>query len=149
MSKRVKKALEFATEKHKGQLDRAGKPYIEHPKAVAKMLKGEDEKIVAMLHDTVEDTDATIEEIRSKFGEKIADAVKCLTHENGVPYMDYIRGIKGNELARKVKLADLTHNMDLNRLPEVTDKDIERIEKYKEAYEFLASKRVDAPVPLT
>ena len=137
MSEKVRKAMIFATEKHDGQLDRAGKPYIEHPKAVAKMLKGEDEKIVALLHDTVEDTDATIEEIRSKFGEKIACAVECLTREKETPYMEYIRGVKGNELARRVKLADLTHNMDLRRLPEVTDKDLKRVERYKEAYDFL------------
>lgn len=129
--------MEFASEKHKGQVDRAGQPYIGHPKAVSKMVKGEDEKIVALLHDTVEDTDATIEEIRSKFGDRIADAVNFLTHRPGVPYMDYVKGIKGNALARKVKLADLTHNMDLSRLPEVTDEDLKRIDKYKEAYDFL------------
>lgn len=129
--------MEFASEKHKGQVDRAGKPYIDHPKAVAKMLKGEDEKIVALLHDTVEDSDATVDEIRSRFGSRIADAVSCLTHDPGVPYMDYVKGIKGNALARRVKLADLTHNMDLSRLPEVTDADLARIDKYKEAYNFL------------
>ena len=137
MSDKVRKAAAFAAEKHKGQEDRAGKPYIEHPKAVAKMLKGEDEKIVALLHDTVEDTDASLDEIRSKFGDRIADAVNCLTHRPGVPYMDYVKGIKDNALARKVKLADLTHNMDLSRLPEVTDEDLKRIDKYKEAYDFL------------
>lgn len=139
MSDKTRKALEFATEKHSGQVDRAGKPYIEHPKAVAKMLLKDDEKVVALLHDTVEDTDATIEEIRSKFGDKIADAVDCLTHKDGVPYMEYVKGIKPNELARKVKMADLTHNMDVRRLPEVTEADEKRIKKYKKAYDYLIS----------
>lgn len=137
MSDKVRKAAAFAAEKHKGQEDRAGKPYIDHPKAVAKMLKGEDEKIVALLHDTVEDTDATIDEIREKFGDTIADAVAFLTRPNNVPYMEYIKLVKSNGLARKVKLADLTHNMDMSRLPEVTDEDLKRIEKYREAYDFL------------
>ena len=139
MSDRVRKAVAFATEKHQGQVDRAGQPYIGHPLAVAKMVKGEDEKIVAVLHDTVEDSDATVEEIRAKFGDKVAEAVSCLTHRPGVPYMDYVKGIKGNNLARVVKLADLTHNMDLRRLPEVTDEDMKRIEKYKKAYDYLVS----------
>ena len=133
-------ALAFAAEKHKGQVDRAGVDYIEHPKAVAGLLKEptEDEIIVALLHDTVEDTDATADEIRSLFGDAVADAVACMTHRTGVPYMDYVSGIKKNAIARKVKMADLTHNMDLSRLPDITDADRERVEKYKAAYRMLS-----------
>lgn len=134
----VWQAEAFAKEKHFGQFDRAGIPYIEHPRAVAAQMETDVEKVVAFLHDTVEDTNTTLDEIRNKFGTEIADAVECLTHRKGVPYMDYVVGIKGNDLARKVKLADLSHNMDLSRLPNVTDKDRERVEKYRAAYDFLA-----------
>ena len=135
---RVKMAEEFAAKKHFGQTDKAGVAYIEHPKAVAAKLDGEKEKIVALLHDTVEDTDATVEEIRLLFGNEIAEAVSVLTHDKNEPYLEYIKKIKDNELAKKVKLADLSHNMDLSRLPKVTEKDLERVEKkYKKAIEIL------------
>lgn len=135
----VKMAEEFAEKKHFGQVDKAGVPYIEHPRAVAAELDGEKEKIVAFLHDTVEDTGATVEEIRSIFGDEIAEAVSCITHRKSVPYMEYIKKIKENELARKVKLADLSHNMDLSRIPNATKRDLNRVEKrYKKAVEILS-----------
>ena len=134
----VKAADEFAAKKHEGQVDKAGVPYINHPRAVASKLDGDVEKAVALLHDTVEDTDATVEEIKSIFGSEIADAVAVLTHPKDEPYMDYIRRIWTNRLARSVKLADLEHNMDLTRLNgKVTEKDLERVEKYKEARKIL------------
>lgn len=123
---------------HKGQKDKAGMDYFTHPEAVAAMLDTPEEKTVAYLHDTVEDTDVTVEEIRSVFGNEIADAVALMTHADGVPYMDYVKEIGKNPLARKVKLADLTHNMDISRIPNPTQKDYDRIEKkYKPAYECL------------
>jgi len=137
MSDLLKKAEAFASEMHSGQVDRGGVPYIEHPKAVASKLEGETEKVVAWLHDVVEDTEATVQEIREMFGDEVADAVSVLTHEEGVPYLDYIRKIKGNEIARKVKMADLSHNMDVSRLPILTDADWKRVEKYKKAYDIL------------
>ncbi len=137
MTDLVKLADKFAEEKHRGQTDKAGMPYIGHPRAVAAKLSGETEKIAALLHDTVEDTDTTVDEIRGLFGDEVAEAVQCLTHEEGVPYMEYVARIKENPLARKVKLADLSHNMDLSRLPEITEKDQKRLEKYRAAYEML------------
>ena len=134
----VKKAAAFAAEKHAGQVDRGGHPYIEHPKAVASMLEDEKEKVVAWLHDTVEDTGATVDEIRAEFGDDIADAVDKMTRRKGVPYMDYIREIWENRLARDVKMADLRHNMDLSRIGNVSDEDRKRVEKYKKAYDFLS-----------
>lgn len=123
---------------HKGQKDKAGLDYFTHPEAVAAMLETPEEKIVGYLHDIVEDTDVTVEEIRSVFGNEIADAVALMTHADGVPYMDYVKEIGKNPLARKVKLADLTHNMDISRIPNPTQKDYDRIEKkYKPAYEYL------------
>lgn len=139
MSGKVLAALRFAEAMHKGQVDKAGVPYIEHPKAVASMVDGDDAKIVALLHDTVEDTGATVDEIRSMFGDRVADAVACLTHDKSVPYLEYVANIKGNDLAREVKLADLKHNMDLSRIPNVTDVDIQRVNrKYRPAFEMLS-----------
>ncbi len=139
MSDKVLEALRFAEAMHKGQVDKAGVPYIEHSKKVASMVDGDEAKIVALLHDTVEDTDATVEEIRSMFGDRVADAVACLTHDKSVPYLEYVANIKGNDLAREVKLADLKHNMDLSRIPNVTDVDIQRVNrKYRPAFEMLS-----------
>ena len=138
----VKAADEYAARKHEGQVDKAGVPYINHPRAVAAKLDSDVEKTIALLHDTVEDTDATVEEIREMFGEEIADAVEVLTHPKDEPYMDYIRRIWKNRLARDVKLADLEHNMDLSRLNgKVTEKDLERVEKYKKARQILMSEQ--------
>lgn len=138
----VKAADEYAARKHEGQVDKAGVPYINHPRAVAAKLDSDVEKAVALLHDTVEDTDATVEEIKEVFGEEIADAVEVLTHPKDEPYMDYIRRIWTNRLARDVKLADLEHNMDLSRLKgKVTEKDLERVEKYKKARQILMSEQ--------
>ena len=123
---------------HKGQKDKAGRDYFTHPAAVAAMLETPEEKTVGYLHDTVEDTDVTVEEIRAVFGDEIADAVALMTHTDGVPYMDYVKEIGKNPLARKVKLADLTHNMDISRIPNPTQRDYDRIEKkYKPAYVYL------------
>ena len=123
---------------HKGQIDKAGNDYFAHPEAVAAMLDAPEEKVVGYLHDTVEDTDVTLEEIREIFGDQIADAVALMTHADGVPYMDYVKEVAKNPLARKVKLADLTHNMDIRRIPHPRPKDYDRIErKYKPAYAYL------------
>ncbi len=137
MSELLNKADLFAAEKHFGQVDKAGKPYIEHPRAVAAMLKNETGKIVALLHDIVEDTDVSIDVIRDEFGAEVAESVALLTHDKTVPYMEYIKAIKANRIARMVKMADLIHNMDLTRLPVVTEKDLERVEKYRKAFDIL------------
>ena len=137
MEDMVKKAEEFAAKAHEGQFDKAGLPYITHPQAVAAQLDDEKAKIVAFLHDTVEDTETTIDEIRAEFGDEIAAAVDLLTHKDGVDYFDYVLGTKANELARRVKMADLTHNMDLSRIKAPTEKDYKRIERYKKAYALL------------
>ena len=123
---------------HRGQKDKAGNDYFAHPEAVAAMLDTPEEKAVGYLHDTVEDTDVTVEEIREIFGDRIADAVALLTHADGVPYMDYVREIAKDPLARRVKLADLTNNMDISRIPNPGQRDLDRIEKkYRPAYVYL------------
>lgn len=131
-------ALKIATEAHKGQVDKAGVPYINHPLTVASLVETEEEKIVALLHDTIEDTNITEQDLLNYgFSNKIVEAVKLLTHNKDVPYMDYVAKIKDNELARKVKIADLTHNSDLSRLKEITDKDKKRYKKYQKALLYL------------
>lgn len=123
---------------HRGQTDKAGNDYFAHPEAVAALLDTPEEKVVGYLHDTVEDTEVTLEEIREIFGDRIADAVALMTHADGVPYMDYVKEVGKNPLARKVKLADLTHNMDIRRIPHPKPRDYDRIErKYKPAYAYL------------
>ena len=132
-------ALKIATEAHKGQVDKAGVPYINHPLIVASLVETEEEKIVALLHDTIEDTNITEQDLLNYgFSNKIVEAVKLLTHNKDVPYMDYVAKIKDNELARKVKIADLTHNSDLSRLKEITEKDKKRYEKYQKALLYLS-----------
>ena len=123
---------------HRGQKDKAGNDYFAHPEAVAAMLDTPEEKAVGYLHDTVEDTEVTVEEIREIFGDRIANAVARMTHADGVPYMDYVKEIGEDPLTRRVKLADLTHNMDLRRIKEPGQRDYDRIEKkYRPAYAYL------------
>ena len=127
-------ALRIAAKAHAGQVDRAGKPYIFHPLHVAMNTGSFDEVVVALLHDVMEDYTYTAEDLRAEgIPEHILEALALLTHSKEEPYMDYVMKIKGNELARAVKLADLAHNSDLSRLPSVTEKDLQRVEKYKQA----------------
>ena len=132
-------AYEIAVRAHKGQVDGGGNAYIMHPMAVAEKVEGRVEKIVALLHDVPEDTAVDVESLRQLFGDEIADALDCLNHRKGEDYMDYIQRVKENKLAVKIKLADIEHNMDLSKLPEVDEKALKRVEKYKRALEILAS----------
>ena len=132
-------ALEIAKRAHQGQVDKGGHPYIEHPMAVAEGVKGEKEKTLAYLHDVAEDTPVSLESLRCLFGDEIGDALALLTHEEGVPYMEYVKRLAVNPLARAVKLADLENNMDLRRIAQVTEKDVRRLEKYRKAKEYLLS----------
>ena len=132
------RAIELAKQHHEGQTDKAGKPYIEHPLRVMNQVESEEEKIVAVLHDIVEDTDISLDDLRSEgFSEEVVSAVECLTKQDGENYDSYIERISFNPLAVKIKLADLEDNRDLTRLPEVTDKDLKRIEKYDKALKKL------------
>lgn len=132
-------ALELAKRLHEGQVDKAGEAYINHPLKVAEYVENEEEivRVVAVLHDTVEDTPMTVELIRVLFGNEVGNAIESLTKKPGEEYMEYIQRVKKNQIAAKVKLADLRHNSELSRLSEVTEKDIMRVEKYKKAMEIL------------
>ena len=120
MSDRIKIAREIASRAHENQLDKAGAPYINHPLAVAASV-GDDESavIVALLHDTIEDTTLDFDDLKDFLTAEEMSALKLLTHDAAVPYADYVRAIKQNELARRVKIADLKHNMNLTRLPKI------------------------------
>lgn len=130
----TRKAMKIAFQAHRGQTDRAGIDYVNHPLHVAESMDTEDETCVALLHDVIEDTDWTLDMLRNEgFSESVLDALALLTHDDTVPYMDYIEALKDNPIAVKVKLADLAHNSDLDRLAEITEGDLGRLKKYEEA----------------
>ena len=133
----TKKAMKIAYNAHRGQEDKSGVPYIYHPIHLAEHLGKEEECIVALLHDVVEDTEVTFEQLEKEFSKKVIEALKLLTHDDSVEYMDYIRKLKNNPIARNVKLADLKHNSDKTRLTKITEKDIKRLAKYQEAIKIL------------
>ena len=137
-TKNVNKAIKLAYKAHMGQEDKSGLPYILHPVHLAEQMDTENECIAALLHDVVEDTDVTIEKLEKEFPKEAIDAVKLLTHDKSTDYFEYINKIKENSIARKVKLADLRHNADLTRLETITQKDLDRIEKYKKAMKILS-----------
>lgn len=118
----TKKALKIAFEAHKDQLDKSGLPYVFHPFHLAEQMDDEYSVCVALLHDVAEDTDMTVDDLAAEgFPREVIDALSLLTHERGVPYMDYIREIRKNPLAARVKLADLEHNSDSSRLEVLDD----------------------------
>ena len=129
----TEKAMAIAYEAHHGQVDKSGVPYIFHPIHLAEQMYTEEECIVALLHDVVEDTDITFEQLEKEFSPTVIEALKLLTHDDSVEYMEYVRNLKSNPIAKKVKLADLWHNYDCTRLRKMTLKDLERQEKYREA----------------
>lgn len=135
---RTKCALRICFDAHKGQTDKGGMPYVLHPIHLAEQMDTEDEICTALLHDVVEDTDYTLDDLRKAgFSETILEAIALLTHDPQIPYMDYVLGTRNNPLARKVKLADLLHNSDLGRLEHPTEHDIQQQTKYFAAMKLL------------
>ncbi|NHM15304.1 HD domain-containing protein [Eggerthellaceae bacterium zg-887] len=136
----TKKAMRIAFEAHRGQLDRAGIDYVNHPLHLAEQMETEDETCAALLHDVVEDSDWTLEQLREEgIPEAAVEAVALLTHDERVPYLDYVAATRENPIAVKVKLADLAHNSDLGRLADVTEADRERLRRYEAARKLLLS----------
>ena len=129
----TKKALKLCFEAHKDQTDKNGMPYVFHPFHLAEQMKDEYTTCIALLHDVVEDTDTTIEQLSQIFPKEVTNAVALLTHDEDVPYFDYVKAIKKDPLALKVKLADLKHNSDITRLDTIDEKALKRMEKYKKA----------------
>lgn len=140
----LEKAIEIATEAHQGQFDKAGRDYIGHPLRVMEMGKTEEERIVGVLHDVIEDTYWTFEKLAEEgFSDEVIAALRCVTkiseNEN---YDDFIDRVKKNPLAVAVKINDLTDNMDIRRLPYLSDKDVKRLKKYLKAYKRLTGEPV-------
>ena len=133
-------ALELATAAHRGQVDKAGCNYINHPIKVAEVLNTKEERTVALLHDVVEDTDITLDNLRGcGFSDSVIVAVDCLTRRNGEPRDAYLQRIIENPLAVCVKLTDLTYNSDLSSLASPTEKDFARAARYKREMKYLRS----------
>lgn len=132
------KAMNICYEAHKGQLDKSGVPYVFHPMHLAEQMDDEISTIVALLHDVVEDSNVTIDDLRAEgFPEEAVEAVRLLTKNGAEDYLEYVRALKPNPVARKVKLADLKHNSNHDRLVVVGEKDIRRQEKYRKAIAIL------------
>lgn len=136
-TKLTRKAMIIAYEAHKNQVDKSGVPYIYHPIHVAEQMDTENECIIALLHDVVEDTNVTFKQLEEVFSKEIIDILKLLTMEENIEYDEYIKRIKNNSIACKVKIADLTHNLDKTRLDFVAEVDVKRNEKYKKALQIL------------
>ncbi len=137
-TKLTKKAMNLMFDKHKNQVDKSGAPYVFHPWHVAENMSDEKTTVVALLHDIVEDTDLTLDDLRQMdFPKDVIEAINTLTHKEGISYQEYIQNIGKNPIATEVKLQDLTHNMDLSRLDHISDKDLERLKKYKDNYDYL------------
>ncbi len=134
----TKVALKLCFEAHREQLDKSGIPYVFHPFHLAEQMNDEKTTVVALLHDVVEDTDITLDDIRHMgFDDDVVSAIAVMTHADGVPYMEYVAQIKKNPIARIVKLADLRHNSDITRLDAVTPRDEKRLKKYAAAIALL------------
>lgn len=134
----TRKAMKIAYAAHAGQADKTGVPYIYHPIHLAESMTEEKAVITALLHDVVEDTDITIDDLaREGFHADILTALTLLTHNPAEEYMDYISRLSTCPLARKVKLADLRHNSDVTRLDAIDEKTARRLEKYRRAIQLL------------
>jgi (p)ppGpp synthase/HD superfamily hydrolase len=136
----LEKALEIALQAHRGQKDRYGEPYILHPLRVMVRVQTKEQKIVALLHDVVEDSSMTIEQLKQTgFTSVILKAVQALTKNPGEDYMDYIRRTEKTNLSLTVKIADLEDNMDLTRCNQLKPEDLKRMNKYLNAWKHLVN----------
>lgn len=134
----VNMAYQIAKAAHKNQVDKAGVAYIHHPETVADLVTGDAEKATAYLHDVLEDTSVTADQLREAgIPDEVISAVIILTKQAGQHYFDYLKQVKANQIARVVKIADLTHNSDVARLSSISEQDRTRLDKYRQALVFL------------
>ena len=142
MATQIEKALRIALEAHENQTDRYGAPYILHPLRAMMKVTDETEKIVAILHDVIEDSSWTGEMLLQEgFEPLVVSSIEALSKTPGEDYMDYIHRTTLNSVTIQVKLADLSDNMDLTRCPELTPDDLQRFNRYKHAWNFLVNKK--------
>jgi (p)ppGpp synthase/HD superfamily hydrolase len=140
----LENAIVLTAQKHAGQKDKSGKPYILHPLRVMLSMETEEERIVAILHDILEDTDVTVSDLLKRgFSEEVVEAIRSVTRRENESYMDFIRRANENEIGRKVKIADLKDNMNWDRIQQPTDDDLKRMQKYQKAYFQLKRGSVD------
>ena len=135
----LERAIEIAQEAHKGVKDKGGHDYINHPIRVMHAMSNDQEKIVAILHDVVEDSDWTFERLKEEgFEDSVIESLRCITkYSEEEDYQEFIKRAATNKIATKVKMADIEDNLDLSRLGTLTEKDLTRIEKYKKALKHL------------
>ena len=135
----LERAIEIAQEAHKGVKDKGGHDYIHHPIRVMHAMSNDQEKIVAILHDVVEDSDWTFERLKEEgFEDSVIESLRCVTkYSEEEDYQEFIKRAATNKIATKVKMADIEDNLDLSRLGTLTEKDLTRIEKYKKALKYL------------
>lgn len=133
----TEQARKLAESVHRTAVDKAGEPYIHHPERVAGRLDAPEEKVVGWLHDVVEDSAVTVDQIGNLFGPETAAAVDAVTHRPLETWADYLARVRKNPVARAVKISDLIDNSNMSRLPKVTRSDVERTEKYLRALRFL------------
>lgn len=139
----LERAIAIAAEAHAGQVDKAGEPYLLHPLRLMLQMETLAERIVAALHDVVEDSDWTIEDLRQEaFSEEILDAIESVTRRNGEAYGAFVARAGTNPIGRNVKLADLRDNSDLRRIPNPTERDLARVRKYERAIVALEARRL-------
>lgn len=140
----LERAIEIAASAHRGDVDKAGQPYILHPVSLMLQFHDLDAMIVAVLHDTVEDSALTLGDLKKEgFSDTVVAAIDALTRREDESYDDFISRLASNPLARRVKLADLEHNMDVRRIGSLTAEDLERVEKYHRAW--LALRKAGVP----
>ena len=134
----LEKAIAIAVEAHKGQKDKAGDPYILHPLRVMFRMDTKEEMIVAVLHDVLEDTAITPDQLKEMgFSETVLEALDSVTKRDGETYEDFVQRAALHPIGKKIKLADLRDNMDLSRLEKITDKDIRRVKQYHSALKII------------
>jgi hypothetical protein len=134
----LERAVAIAAEAHAGQLDKAGAPYILHPLRLMLEMETAEERIAAVLHDVVEDTDWTLKRLRGEgFSPAVVEAVDALTRRDGETYEAFVLRAGRNPIGRRVKLADLRDNCDLSRIAHPTRKDLDRVAKYERAIAVL------------
>ena len=131
-------AMKLAYYAHHGQTDKAGMPYIFHPYHLAEQMSDEYSTCVALLHDVVEDTHITLDDLKAAFPKEVTDAVALLTHHKNEPYLEYVKKIASNPIAKAVKLADIRHNSDCTRMPDAGEATLAYFaEKYRRAMQVL------------
>ena len=145
----TKQAMKLCFEAHAGQVDKCGIPYVNHPLHLAEQMRSEDEVCVALLHDVMEDCGKTPDDLRAiGISERVIETLLLLTHDGATPYLDYVGNLKDDEIARKVKVADLRHNSELSRLDTVFEKDLQRLRKYMDARVALGDMAYELETPV-